>query len=193
MNKRINIFIILLIIVIVICLFFVTATIAFITRSRTTNNIITFGNLKMELIQTGLDENGQEKNISNNDNLDITHNPIVSRIVKVKNLGKHSFFIRISLNIIGTDANKREFNANNLISYNLNTNDWIYKDGWYYYKKIVKENDITSNLMTQISFDINNITTNYPKGEFKLNINAEAVQAENNAEEVLNVVGWPSN
>lgn len=69
----------------------------------------------------------------------------------------------------------------------------MFKDGWYYYKKEVEENEVTSNLITQINFDTNNITSNYPNGEFKIDIKAEAVQAENNEKEVLNVVGWPSN
>ena len=57
---------------------------------------------------------------------------IVSRIIKVKNLGNHEFFLRISLDMIGIDENNNEFDANNLIKYDVNTEDWIYNDGWYY-------------------------------------------------------------
>lgn len=190
MNKEITIIVLL---IIMICLFVITATIAFTTRTTITNNIITFGNLKMELIHRTLNEKNEEVDVNNNANIDITYNSTVSRIVRIKNIGNHSFFVRISIDIIGIDENKNQFNANNLVSYNWNTEDWIYKDGYYYYRKELKGNETTSNLMTQIKFDINNITSNYPNGEFKININAEAVQAENNEKEVLNVVGWPSN
>lgn len=190
MNKKINIVILLLI---VICLFLITTTIAFITRKINTNNIITFGSIKMQLIQTTLNENNKEEIINNNEKLDITNSSTISRIVKIKNVGNHEFYARVSLDIIGEDAEGQKFNANKTAFYNINTEDWVYKDGWYYYKKIVKQNDITSNLITQISFDINSLTTNYPKGIFKFNIKAEAVQAQNNAENVLDVEGWPSN
>jgi len=46
--------------------------------------------------------------------------------------------------------------------------------------------------MTQINFNTNKITADYPKSNFKFNIKAEVVQAKNNAVNVLNVVGWPS-
>lgn len=190
MNKEITIIVLL---IIMICLFVVTATIAFTTRTTITNNIITFGNLKMELIHRTLNEKNEEVDVNNNANIDITYNSTVSRVVRVKNIGKHNFFARVSINVKGIDENKNQFNANSLVSYDVNTNDWIFKDGWYYYKKELNKNEMTSNLITQIKFDIDNITSNYPNGEFKININAEAVQAENNEKEVLNVVGWPSN
>jgi len=189
MKLKIDIHIVLIIVISLLC---ITATMTFITKKITANNVITFGNLEMQLIQTTLDENNKEKEVKNNEILDITYSPIVSRIVKMQNIGKQDFFARVSLEIIGTDANNKKFNANNLVSYNINTNDWIYKDGWYYYKKIVKQNDVTSNLMTQINFNTNKITADYPKSNFKFNIKAEVVQAKNNAVNVLNVVGWPS-
>lgn len=188
MNKKVKLVIFL---IVIICLLSITATISFITRDITVNNVITFGNIKMQLMQTYIDENNIEKEV-NSEVLDITHNSTLSRIVKIKNIGKHEFFARISLNVIGIDANNQEFDANDLISYNLNTEDWVYEDGWYYYKKIVKQDEITSELITEIKFSVNNITANYPKGKFKFNINAEAVQSQNNEENVLDVVGWPT-
>ena len=187
MNKKINIEILLFVI---ICLFLIAATIAFIIRSTTANNVITFGNLKMQLIQTTLDKNNQEQEVANNE--DITHKPVVNRIVKIKNVGKHEFFVRVSPDIVGTDANNHTFNANEVVSYQSSASDWVYKDGWYYYKKIVKRNETTSNLMANIRFDLDKITANYPKGQFKLNIKAEAVQAENNAGSALEAMGWPT-
>ena len=184
--------IIITLLIIVIVLLSIALVIAFITRSTIAKNVITFGSLKIELIETTLDETNQERKVDDNDILDITHKPKLSRIVKIKNLGKHDFFARVSLHLVGTDANNQVFDATRYVFYNVNTEDWIYKDGWYYYKKIVKQNDITSNLITGVNFDVNNITSNYPDGKFKLDIKAEAVQAENNAENVLDVLGWPS-
>lgn len=190
MNKREKI--IIFIIILFICLFLLATTIAFITKSLTTNNVITFGNLKMELIQTTLNDKNQEIEITENDNLDITNNSKVIRIAKVKNLGKHSFYTRISLNMLGVDSNEQAIDMKKLYTYHINGQDWIYKDGWLYYTKKINENEQASNLNIEIDFDINQITNQYPKGKFKFNINAEVVQAENNENEILNVIGWPS-
>ena len=189
LKKRIMIIFLLTIIIVLIS---IASIVAFISRSTIAKNIITFGNLKMQLIETTLDENNQEVEVDNNENLNITNMPNLSRIVKVKNLGNHDFYARVSLKIIGKDSNNQEIDVTKYVSYNLNTEDWIYKDGWYYYKKIVKQNEYTSSLITEINFDVNSITSKLSDGTIKLDIDAEAVQAENNAENVLDVLGWPS-
>lgn len=186
-QRRLAIFLL----IIIAFFIFVIATIAFRIYSKTTNNVISFGNIKMQLLQTTLNENNEEINLNNDENINITHNSTISRRLKVKNLGKHEFFLRISLEMTGIDKNNQEFNANNLVTYDINFDDWIYKDGWYYYKNIVKENETTNNLITKINFDINNIISEYPKSKFKFYAKAQAVQAENNAVNVLDVVGWP--
>ena len=190
MSRRIKIIILLLSI---ICLLIMATTVAFITREKVANNILTFGNIKMQLLQTTLDKNNMEKCINDDESFDIMHNSTVSRMIRVKNLGKHDFFLRISLKMMGKDKNNNEFDAYNLVTYDINTEDWIYREGWYYYKTIVKQGETTSNLITKIMFDIDNITSNYPNGNFKFDVDAQAVQSENNAKDVLSVEGWPSN
>ena len=44
-----------------------------------------------------------------------------------------------------------------------------------------------------MKFDVNNITLNYQNWKFKFDVNAQAVQAKNNATNVLEAVGWPEN
>lgn len=190
LKKRI---IIMIILIVIIVLLFTASLIAFTTRSTIAKNVITFGNLKMQLIQTTIDENNQEVEVEDNESTNITYKPKLSRNIKIKNLGKHDFFVRVSLHLVGIDENNQEFYVNKYVLYNINTEDWIYKDGWYYYKKIVKQNEITSSLVTEIDFDVNSITSKLYNVKFRLDIDAEAVQAENNAENVLDVLGWPSN
>ena len=72
LNKK-NIILILLIIV--IALLSIALVTAFITRSTTAKNVITFGSIKMQLIETTLDENNQEIEVKDNDILDITYQP----------------------------------------------------------------------------------------------------------------------
>ena len=191
-NSTVKKYLLFILLMIVIVLITITSVTAFITRSTIAKNVITFGSLKMQLLQTSLDENNNEVEVENNKDMNMTYKSTFSRIVKIKNLGKHSFFARISLNVIGIDTNNMKFDANQFVTYNINTKDWIYKDGWYYYKKVITQDEMSSNLLTEINFNVNEITTHYPNSKVKLDINAEAVQAENNNENVLEAVGWPS-
>ena len=56
MNKH-KYAIIFLFLLILLC---ISGTIAFKTTNETANNIITFGNIKVKLIQTTIDNNGEE-------------------------------------------------------------------------------------------------------------------------------------
>jgi len=175
-----------------LCVGMIGITKAFIVRNTVANNIITFGNLKMQLLQTTINEFGNEEILDNNVSIDITNNEKLSRIIKIKNLGSQDFYARISLEIIGIDNDNNEFYINDFVKYNFNNDDWLYKEGWYYYKKSIKPEEITSSVINGIAFDINNITKKHSNCSFKLNIKTEAVQSKNNNEDVLNAVGWPS-
>lgn len=176
----------------VILIFFITISIGIVLRQKKANNIITFGNLKLRILQTTLDENNQEITIENNSKFNITNTSTSSRIIKIENLGKHDFFVRVSLELKCIDNNKYNDKLKDLISFNINTDDWIYNDGWYYYKKIVQKEETTSHLCTNIYFKTNEITNLFQNSAFTFNVKAEAIQAENNVSNVLDIYGWPS-
>lgn len=184
--------IIITLLIVIILLFSIKFIIAYVTRSTIAKNVITFGSLKMQLIETRLDENNNEIEVEDGENLDITNKSEISRIIKIKNLGNHDFFARVSITISGKNHSDQQIDTNQYVTYNTNTDDWIYKNGWYYYKKIVKPKEISTNLLSEIKFDTDNIMKNYKNANFKLNINAEVVQAENNASDVLDALGWPT-
>ena len=114
---------VILLLIIIAFFIFAISTIAFRIYDKTINNVITFGNIKMQLLLTTLNESNKEIVINNDENFNITNNSKVSRILKVKNLGKQEFFLRISLEMIRIDENGKEFNANNLVTYDINEND----------------------------------------------------------------------
>lgn len=187
MNKKVKIIVALLI----TCLLLASVSYAYVVRKSTSSNIITFGKLKMKLIESTI-EDGKEISIQDGSNIDITNNPTVNRYIRVRNVGKHPMYVRISLNSY-LKVNNKKINANDLITYNVNEEDYIYKDGWYYYKYELKPGKETSNLITGISFDVDKVLNNYGKGLFDLDIDAGAVQSENNETDILKVKGWPNN
>ena len=92
MNKKLRI---ILLILFVVLMFFVSTSFAFVSKEVSVGNIITFGNIKMKLIQTTY-EDGIEKEILNGDDLNITSNANLNRNIKIENIGKHPMFVRVS-------------------------------------------------------------------------------------------------
>lgn len=183
---------ILLFILSIISLFFITISYAFITRTIKADNIFTFGNLKMQLLQTTI-ENGKEVEVVDKDSFDVTTESKISRKIKVKNLGKHPMYVRISLNFVATSSKKEDLNIQDSIIFDINNNDWIYKDGWYYYKEQLLPGKTTQTLIENITFDTEKLINNYDVNKFDLEINSYAVQSENNKGNVLQAKGWPTN
>ena len=187
MNKH-KYVIIFLFLIILLC---ISGTIAFKTTNETANNIITFGNIKVKLIQTTIDNNGEEVEINNDNEFNITTDSSVDRFIKACNVGKQDIYLRISLNTKGFDKNDQEFDANNLVDYVTNNQGWIYKNEYYYYHKALKPNECTETLLKKINFNIDKISSNYPDSSYKFKADLQAVQSKNNAEDVLQAEGWP--
>lgn len=149
-----------------------------------TKSIITFGNVKLKLVEKELSNNGDYIDIAN-DSIDITNITKLNRIVKVKNVGNNPFYLRIKFDINGTS------NANDLIIIEPNEN-WQYKEGYYYYLNIVNPNEETNELMNEMMFDKQKIHEQLENNKFYLKIKAEAVQSEHNASDVTEVTNWPN-
>ena len=156
--------------------------------STMSSNIITFGNLKMELIETSIDENGNEIRVKNNENENISLNSSVSRRVRIKNICNHPMFVRIKLSLLLD--NEYDNNLNNSVWYDINNEDFLYQDGWYYYLKPLEPGKETDNLITQMNFNLIGLD-NYMGKTIKLNIDAQAVQSENQTDNVMSAKGWP--
>lgn len=190
MKKRTIILFIFIAAVLALCL--TNATTAFLTRQTTADNILTFGSLQLALRQTTLTPGGEEVSVTQDSAFDITSHSAVSRILRVENTGEHPMYVRVALHMVGTTADGKTFDTQNLVSYQLNEADWVYRDGWYHYKQVLTPHETTNALMTQVIFqNINSITQTYPGSQFDLDVDAQAVQSENNTTDVLSVTGWP--
>ncbi len=188
-NKKKNVIISL---IILLCVIGISQTLAYTTSSVETENIITFGNLKLKIVETVLNETGEEIPFSPEEPVDITKKESVSRIVKVENVGQQPMFVRVELNITGTDKDGNTVeSAKELADYNINEEYWLYDNGWYYYTGILEPGTQSEELITEVMFDTNQITNNYPGGSFHLEINAQAVQSKNNGTNVIEASGWP--
>lgn len=180
MKKRRIIIIVLFAFILLVSLSF---TYGYFIMQDNTKIIITFGNVKLKLIEKEL-KNGKYVDVKNHDRINITNITNLSRMVKVKNVGDNSFYLRLKVGFNGIS------NVNDLMIIETNEN-WTYKDGYYYYQKVLNSNEETNYLMDEIKFNNQKIIDNYKGKILDFEIKAEAVQSENNVKDVMEITNWP--
>ena len=162
---------------------------AFLIRKIKTDNVITFGNVKVQLINHTLDENGKEVEVKDGKE-ELLKYEDVSRIIKVKNVCNHSVYVRVKLNTTGK-KNQEIFPAEDYVNYKFADEKWREKDGWIYYTDVLEPNKTTEDLMRGIEFDVNRLTSEYAGSDIEFKAEVQAVQSENNSKNVFAVEGWP--
>lgn len=175
MRKR-NILLTILLVLLVLSA--VSSALTFRTRTGQVTNRITYGDVELTLIEnTPVKVSGGE----------------YSRIVRVKNTGEHPIYVRVALRLTAVDKDGQETTLPaDFYSFDINNNDWIESDGWYYYNHTaLTANEETNTLMTKIMFDHTKLN-DVAGYELTLHIQAEGVQSENNGETVWQAEGWPA-
>lgn len=165
-------------------------TTAYFSYEDTATNVITAGDIKIELQEWAIPDGGGDR-IPFEDVIDVQPGMEVSKIVQIKNIGGQDAWVRIVIDKAITLADDVEGKIDlSLISYDLNTNYWTEQDGYYYYKKILKADEITEPLFTKVIFspDMSNL---YQHSKAVINVNAQATQAIHNGDTVFEASGWP--
>ena len=143
----------------------VGGTYAYFTGNDSAVNSVTVGNLT-----TSINEDypsGQKITADSN------AVPSIKKVVAVSNDGEESVdcYVRVELSYSNSDISK------GLTLQGLNTTDWVKSGNWYYYKKVLKSGQKTSNLMTGYSINVNKIDTTYKDyiDTFSVNVYEESV------------------
>lgn len=123
---------------------------------------------------------------------DLSTNKKIDKFVAITNTGKSNEVIRVVMNpqweSKSADGKDIPVSASNQIELNLRNgfeDDWIESsDGYYYYKKVLKPGETTSNLLESVS--IKKDITEDEKHEFKyrdlsVNVSVEAMQVNTQA------------
>ena len=176
---------------IAICLSFVAyGTTAYFTYEDKATNVITMGNVKIELQELTIPDSGGDP-IPFKDPMDVLPGTDVSKIVQVKNIGVQPAWIRISVLKSILLAEDVLDNADvSLVSYDLNSQYWIEKEGFYYYKEPVNPGKVTEPLFTEVSFSTA-MGNMYQESKAILQIAAQATQVIHNGDNVIEAAGWP--
>ena len=174
----------------------VYATMAYLTSNTTAHNVITSGNVKIELL---------DKTVAGGNTIDfpeaglqVMPGTTASKEVSVKNLANTSW-IRVYLDqqILLSDKSLASQKAiSEAILLNLDTENWIQgSDGFYYYKKALEKDQTTKPLFTKVTFD-SSMGNEYQNSLLTIRVFAQAVQTANNGVpaggDVTKVKGWPA-
>ena len=169
---------------------FTYGTIAYFTAEDIAHNVITSGEIDIELLEWA----DEDKTIPFPENglSDIMPGTDVIKIVETKNTGTNAAYIRVKVEkeIIlpdGIDVKP----DHTLVKINFDDAHWtLSEDGFYYYNEVLESGAVTEPLFSSVSFEsgMDNI---YQNSTVKVDVTAYAVQANNNGDNVMDANGWP--
>ena len=183
---------ILVIAFIAVCLSIVAySTTAFFSVDDTATNVITMGNIKIELEELAIPDDGGDP-VPFADVIDVLPGTEVSKIVQVKNTGNNPAWIRISIDKAIELAEGINGEADvALVSLNVNTEKWTELEGYYYYNTALNAGETTEPLFTEVSF-ASNMGNIYQQSKAIIKVFAQGTQTANNGETVFEAAGWPA-
>ena len=172
--------------VILICLSVLgSGTLAYFTDSTTAHNVITTGNIDIELIETKAD------GTTFTDVIGVMPGMEVSKIVRVSNEGANDAWVRVAVQKEITLADKTKGDAETYLNIAYNTTYWTYQnDGYYYYNKALTPDEVTTPLFEKVLFDTS-MGNEYQNSTAQVYVYAQATQVDNNGETVFEAQGWP--
>ncbi len=159
-------------------------TVAFYTVTGTARNVITFGSLPSEVIETTATGDDFPE-----DGVYVMPGDRVSKIVKVANLSAHPFYVRVKL-VKGAD--NVELTPEECMAIETDNVNWtLAEDGYYYYNKAVAGYGETEPLFREVEIVGDKITKEHIGTILNVTVKVFVVQSENNADNPFEAAGWP--
>ena len=176
---------------IAVCLLIVAyGTTAYFSYEDTATNVITAGDVKIELQEWAIPDTGGDP-VPFEDVIDVQPGTAVSKIVEVKNTGHQPAWVRISVVKLIQLAEGVEGDVDlSLIEFDINDQYWIEKDGYYYYYTALAPGNTTEYLFSSVNFS-ESMDNMYQYSKAIIEVTAQATQVANNGDSVLEAAGWP--
>ena len=163
-------------------------TLAYFTDTGTAHNVITTGNVKIELNEWADEACTQPFQ----DKTGVMPGTKVTKIVKVENTGTGAAFLRLYVekNVYGADQKPMKSDP---VSLDFDNRNWTYSEseGYYYYNRSLEPGKTTEPLFTTVTFDPL-MGNEYQNASAHVKVIAYAVQSANNGDSPQAAKGWPS-
>ena len=167
--------------------FMVQPTVAYYQTVGKATNVVTSGSIQMKIHEKT--DAGTE---FPKEGVYVIPGDVVSKKVSVENICEHPFYLRVRI-VYG--INSQTLSSEDCFKLNINEENWVYHDGWYYYKGIVEPGQTTPNVFSHVEIVGDKVDTGYIGHTLTLTVVAQAVQSEHNPltdGKVWTASGWPA-
>lgn len=158
-------------------------TLAYFTDETRTNNIITMGNLSLQLHEIGADG----KPFPSEALTGVMPGQQIAKQVFLENAGAATMWVRVRL--VTQVSGGLSFDP--YFSLDLDTDHWEARDGWYYYAAPLAAGQVTEDLFTTVTASTQ-MGNAYQDCTVTISVQAQAVQYDNNGATVWEATGWPA-
>jgi len=166
-------------------------TLAFFTAQETAYNVITTGELAMDLVEMHNGALWPENGVSG-----VMPGDEIEKIVTVQNIGSVDFYTRVRLiGEIELENGEKVRLSLDQIALDLNEKDWTRRGEFFYYNRALAPRgaegtiDETQPLFTTVTLRPE-LGNDYQNATITLTVEAEAVQSRNNGDSPLEATGW---
>lgn len=180
--------------VLVLCLsMLIYSTIAYFNTADTARNVITAGDIKIELQETAIRDGEEILFEQSQERFDVMPGQDVSKIVRVKNTGSNPAYIRVEVQkAIALAADAQGDVDLELVSLDFDSEKWTLRnDGYYYYNEPLAPGETTAALFRNVKFDTG-MGNMYQGSTATIKVSAQATQVKNNGDNALDAKGWPA-
>ena len=160
-------------------------TLAYYTTIGKATNVVTSGDIQLMIHEKTADGSDFPS-----EGVYIIPGDIVSKQVSIENVCTHPFYLRVKL---VSGSTNEALSTEDCLKMDIDTENWTYKDGFYYYNVILQPGETTPTLFTQVEIVGNKVDQTHIGSMLSLTVNAYAVQSENNpADFPWTASGWPA-
>ena len=180
--------------VLVLCLsMLIYSTIAYFNTADTARNVITAGDIKIELQETAIRDGEEILFEQSQERFDVMPGQDVSKIVRVKNTGSNPAYIRVEVQkAIALAADAQGDVDLELVSLDFDSEKWTLRnDGYYYYNEPLAPGETTAALFKNVKFDTK-MGNMYQGSTATIKVSAQATQVKNNGDNAIDAKGWPA-
>ena len=160
-------------------------SLAYYTKLGVATNVITTDGVQLKIIEKTADGSDFPA-----EGVSVIPGDIVSKRVSVANVCDQPFYLRLQLVSSSTNAT---LSPEECMRMDIDTVNWTYVDGYYYYNAILSPAEMTTPLFTQVEIVGEKVDRTHAASVLSLTVNAYAVQSANNpAEHPWDASGWPA-
>ena len=179
--------------VVAICLSLLAySTSAYFTTEKTATNVITSGNIDIQLQETAIQDGEEVLFEQSQEKINVMPSQTVSKIVRVENTGTNAAYVRISVSkSIALAEGVHGTPDVDLLKLDFDSENWTAKDGYYYYNRPLAPGELTEPLFNSVTFSPS-MGNMYQNSTAIIEVKAQATQVKNNGASVFEAAGWPA-